>query len=65
MPCGGTHLVSDLSRDRVYWTACKRSGSTGAAILLVLILSFAAVSACKQADPNFNPYRGINFDGDR
>jgi hypothetical protein len=33
------------------------------AIVLALALSFAALSACKEADPNYNPYSGINFDG--
>ena len=45
--------------------AIKRitQSSAGTAILLVLVLSIAALSACKQADPNFNPNKAFSFDG--
>jgi hypothetical protein len=33
------------------------------AIFIVLILSVAALSACKQADSHFNPYNGSNMNG--
>jgi hypothetical protein len=59
----GAYAVSDLPPDRLGWVACARSGRAGAAIFLISILSFAALSACKQADPNFNPYKGWSFDG--
>ena len=45
--------------------AIKRiaQSSAGTAIFLVLVLSIAALSACKQADPNFNPNKAFSFDG--
>ena len=63
MARGGAYTLSDLPRDRLCWIASKRCGSTGTAIFLVLVLSIAALSACKQADPNFNPNKAFSFDG--
>jgi hypothetical protein len=61
MPRSGAYVVSDLPRDRLCRIAC--CGRTGTAIFLVLVLSIAALSACKQADPNFDPNKEFSFDG--
>jgi hypothetical protein len=60
---GGACVVSDLPRDGLSRIACKRCGRTGTAIFFVLVLSIAALSACKQADPNFDPNKEFSFDG--
>jgi hypothetical protein len=63
MPRSSAYIVSDLPRERLCWIACERCGRTGTAIFLVLVLSIAALSACKQGDPNFDPNKEFSFDG--